>query len=108
MNVNLVMSDIDMKITEFTVSYSFDKYINGQKSNHFVSMKFSPSEPLSLDEIQIAQLQASKLVSTSVIHDAVVRGAISVNEGAEIIEFFNQSHTKLIDKMNSNKIEILK
>lgn len=74
-----------MKIKNFTVSNAFDTFNNGEKQNHFLSVNFELDDPITLDEFKTVQLDASYRVTVSVIHDALARGSISVEQANERI-----------------------
>ena len=79
-----------MKITEFTVTHSFELYQSGEKTSHFVSAKVHPEEPLTLEEFPTAQLEAKCAVGRACIYNALVTGAITV-------EFANERISTLRD-----------
>jgi hypothetical protein len=91
-----------LKVENFTVSYSFDTHLNGKKSNHFVSMGFRFDEPITIEEAQILQVQASQIVTVSTVHDAVTRGAIPVSEAKDIIADIKLRHEGLAEKLSEN------
>lgn len=103
----------DVSVVEYTVSHTFDTYRNGQKSSHFVSMKFSPSRPLNKIEAEAAALVSSVTVTRAAIYQALARGAISIDEANEISSNMKKSHdhiyTKkfepILEKLNSSQNE---
>jgi len=93
-----------LRVESFTVSYALDIYLNGKKSNHFVSMGFKLDESISTEEAQVLQVQASQIVTISVIHDALSRGVIQINEARDLIEDAKMRHQGLAGKL-SEKLE---
>lgn len=93
-----------LQVENFTVSYSFDAVLNGKKSSHFVSMGFRLGEPVSIEEAQVYQVQASRIVTEAAIHDAIARGVISVNEASDLIEDSKMRHEG-IAKTLSKKLD---
>lgn len=88
-----------LKVKSFTVSYAFDAHLNGKKSNNFVSMGFELTEPVSVEEAQILQLQASQIVTAATIHDAVARG-LPTQEASELIQDMKTRHEGMVEKLS--------
>lgn len=71
-----------MKITEFTVTHSFDTYRNGNKTSQFVSVKFQDTIE-NIEDFPLLQLQAKLVVAKACIWDALVSGDITVEDANE-------------------------
>ena len=87
-----------LKVESFTVSHALDFYINGRKSNHLVSMSFK-HEPCSIEEAKVLQIKGSEIVTIAVIHDALTRGSIQIDEARDLIEDAKARHQGLADKL---------
>ena len=81
-----------MKIDGFTISYSMDTGTPGSKSSNFVSVNFKLPEPLSMSEVEIVRLEASKKVTVWAISDALMRGELSKEEADERLEILKKNH----------------
>lgn len=88
----------DVSVIEYTVSHTFDTFRDGRKSSHFVSMKFSPSRPLSKIEAEAAALVSSVTVTRATIYQALARGAISIEEANELSSNMKTSHDHIYTK----------
>jgi hypothetical protein len=89
--------DPELKVRSFTVSYSFDAYRNGQKSNHFISMNFESVELLDLDDAAIAALKGSKLVTRTAIDTAIARGVVNIDEANQLLLISKTNHDNIIE-----------
>ncbi len=87
-----------MRVSQITVSHSFDTYRGGAKKSHFSSMNFSVPEGATLEEVAVLHLYGSKVVTESCIRSALAQGAITVNEANELIEGTRLVHELLIEK----------
>lgn len=94
----------DYKVTVKTasVSYSLDLYRSGEKSSHFVSANIEFDKPVPIDELPRAQLETSYKVAVSVIHDALIRGALSVEQANERISNMQTAH-EAVELLGKNK-----
>jgi hypothetical protein len=91
-----------LQVESFTVSYAFDTHLNGKKANHFVSVGFTTSEPVSTEEAQVLQVKGSQMVTIAAIHDAVARGAISIEEARDLIADVKLRHEGLAGKLSED------
>lgn len=87
-----------MTMDHFTVSHGFDTYRGGQKQSHFVSANFTPPPSADPQTRRVAVLVASRFVTKLVVHTAVARGSITVDEANDLIAAHAASHDLLIKK----------
>ena len=79
------------KVSNFTVSYSFD--VKGRsKSSHFVSTNFTYPEPVSLEDMELDRLEVSSRITIWAIQDAVMRGDMGSEEAKERVDFLKASY----------------
>lgn len=89
-----------VRVTEYTVSYTFDTHRGGQKSSHFVSMRFSAERPMTPEEAEVAAITSSVTVTRAAVYQALARGAIEIEEANEIISRMKQNHEQLHKKLS--------
>jgi len=102
------MTNIEFKITEFTVSHNFETHRSGSKASHFVSIKILPSESLSLENFPIAQLQAKLAVGKACIIDAMASGDLTIEEARERIQILKdniENIEKVSKEVSGEKLE---
>jgi hypothetical protein len=90
---------VDLKVKNFTVSYSFESYKGGLKTSHFVSMTFESSQLLDPSDAVYVQTFANEHVTKSTIYDALVRGNITVDEANEMIQNLKNNSEYLRKKL---------
>lgn len=86
-------------VETFTVSSNFETHRSGEKSSHFVSFGIRLDPPVLLDEISLIQLQAAHRVSVAAIHDALIRGALSLENANERIADIRHNYQTLKDHL---------
>lgn len=89
------MSLPKMRVKNFTVSTSFEVNRGGQKSSHFVSLGVELEEPIDIEDFPRAQLLAGYKAHAAANYDALVRGAISLEESNDRISS-SQANYELI------------
>jgi len=87
-----------VKVTDYTVSHTFDTYKNGAKSSHFVSMRFSVERPVTPEEAEALAFRSSMVVTRATYYQALARGAITVEEANELIAGSRESHEHIFAK----------
>ncbi len=92
-----------MKVDSFTVSYSMETFKNGQKSSHFLSASMKLDDPVSMDEFPSVQLHAAYKLSISVVYDALMRGAMTLEEANSKISDMKQNYEAMREKLENPK-----
>ena len=87
-----------VRVTDYTVSHTFDTHKNGVKSSHFVSMRFSIDRPATPEEAEALAFQSSMVVTRASYYQALARGAITVDEANELIRGARESHEHIFKK----------
>lgn len=88
-----------------SVSYALDLHRGGERSSHFVSANIEFEKPVPIDELPRAQLEAGYKVATAVIHDAVIRGALPVEQANERISDMKEAYEAVKSLGNSEENE---
>ena len=91
-----------MSVESFIVSYAFETHRNGEKTSHFLSAGVKTDSPVSFDEFQLLQLQASYRVSVSTIHNALMRGSMTVNEANDRIGDLKNNYEAIRSKLEKD------
>lgn len=86
------------RVTDYTVSHTFDTHKNGAKSSHFVSMRFSVERPVTPEEAEALAFQSSVVVTRATYYQALARGAITVDEANELIKGSRENHEHIFAK----------
>lgn len=86
------------KVTEYTVSYTFDTHKDGGKRSHFMSMKFQTPCPVTEKQAEALAFVSSVTVTRAVIYQALARGTISVDEANELITDMKRNHEHIYSK----------
>lgn len=89
------MADHKMTVESFTVSSNFDTHRGGEKSSHFVSFGVRLDPPVPVDELPALQLQAAYKVSVAAIHDALMRGALTVEDANSRIRDLQDNYSAI-------------
>lgn len=97
------MKEPKMTVETFTVSSNFDTHRGGEKSSHFVSFGVRVDPPVPIDEVPLLQLQAAYRVSVAAIHDALIRGALTVEAANERIKDMQDNYAALRESLEKKK-----
>ena len=97
------MKDVKMTIESFTVSSNFDTFRGGEKSSHFVSFGVKLDPPVPVDDIPLIQLQAALRVSIAAVHDALMRGALTVEQANERIRDMQDNYANLRSSLEKKR-----
>lgn len=89
---------LPVRVTDYTVSHTFDTHRNGVKSSHFVSMRFSVERPVTPEEAEALAFQSSVIVTRATYYQALARGALTVEEANDLIGGSNENHERIFDK----------
>jgi predicted DNA-binding protein YlxM (UPF0122 family) len=88
-----------MIVENFTCSTMFETHRNGNKQQHFVSAGVKLDPGVSVEEFPLYQIQAAYKVSVAAVHDAVMRGSLSVEDGNERIEIYKNNYNAMKPKL---------
>ncbi len=99
------MNDVKVLIDSFTVSSNFDTHRGGEKSAHFVSVSVKLDPPVSFDDFSMIQLHAAHRVSIAAIHDALMRGAMSIEEANDRIRNLKENYESLSTSLEKKRRE---
>jgi predicted DNA-binding protein YlxM (UPF0122 family) len=92
------------KPTEYTISYYLEVFRAGEKTNHFVSVKCAIEDGVTLEDLPLIQLDAKLAVSRACIYDALVSGAITVDDAKERIEILKENISQLRKTLSKKQI----
>lgn len=85
------------RVTEYTVSYTFDTYREGSKRSHFVSMRFATERPVTEKEAEALAFHSSVTVTRAVYYQALARGTISVEEANQLLADMKKNHEHIYE-----------
>lgn len=88
----------ESKVTDYTVTHSFDTFRNGSKSSHFVSMRFRTDRPVTFLEAEALAMVSSLTVTKAVIYHALARGALKIDEANDMISYAKDNHERIYEQ----------
>lgn len=88
-----------MKVSNFTVSKSFEIYRNGEKTSYFVSANVEPDGDLDPKDLPEAQLDAAFFVKKACIYNALTDGKLKLEEANEMISDLKENTALLREKL---------
>jgi hypothetical protein len=78
-------------VKNFTVSYSLELHRGGEKTSHFVSAGVEFLTPVPISDFPLAHMESSYKVAVATIHDALVRGSLTLEQANERISLLRQN-----------------
>jgi len=98
------MADIKLTIESFSVSYALDITKPGERSSHFLNATFKVDPGISLEEFTEQHLMAGKKVCLGVIQHAVVRQAMTVDEGRERMREIEENYSNFMEAARKKRL----
>ena len=87
-------------IKNFTVSYSLELYRGSEKSSSFVSAGVEFLNPVSVEDFPLSHIEASYKVAVATIHDALVRGYLTLEQANGRISDLRQNCDNLREALS--------
>jgi len=97
------MSDVKLTIESFTVSYALDVFKGGEKTSHFLSASVKAEPAIPLEEFSEYHLRAGKRVCLGLIQHAVVRQAMTADEGRDRMKEIEENYDGFIQALRKKQ-----
>jgi hypothetical protein len=88
------------KVTSISSSYAIDLHKSGERTSHFVSATIEIDPSIEIDEIPKTQLNLSYRVSVSAVYDALMRGALTIDQANERIKIMKDNFEQMSSHFN--------